>query len=539
MTTLAEKQEANLYQEITDPASVLKAQKVAEAKVSQLTTEQYNHLRWKTKNSLFYCSNSVLGYDKMVTHLHGHMCKWIIDTQEDKYRLFLLPRGHYKSTVMTISDSIRISLPDDSGELPPPYSYGTNCRILLGHESSGPPGGASRFLREITGHFCGNPKLMALFPECVPSKKIQVMNQRELELPRTERWGEPTFDTLGVGSSSQGRHYDFQKYDDLFGKEARDSMVVRRTTLNWFNGAHSFMVSKRNGHLDLIGTRYCLDDLYNHAEEVYGDLLVRYVRRIEEVIDGKLQIIFPEENSLESLIPLRNDPAEWVQHTNDPIAGLTEFEEGWKRTYQWLSGQKIAVFSGSQQTVVHLSDCDRVILVDPARENGLTGIVVTAMDPTGRIFLLETLKGRFNDPAFCNLIFRLAQKWFPRTVGIEKVLFSDLYKPWFEAEMKIRGVRFHISPLQRKRIGRTSESKHDHIKALATYYSSGMVFHHSSQDNYITEYNSFGATDDIHMLDALAYGPQVWVPGMSKDTWNSYREAEEMLLADRDVITGY
>ena len=533
------KAEAKLYNGLIDPKNILAKQKEAEKQQEALSTEQYEHLRWKAKTSLFYLSNSVLGYDRMVPGLHGHMCKWITNTQYDMYRMFLLPRGHYKSTVFTISDSIRIALPDVSGEMDAPYNYGTNVRILIGHETSGPPGGASRFLREITGHFCGNAKLMALFPECVPSKKINVMNQRELELPRTEAWGEPTFDTLGVGVRAQGRHYDFIKLDDLYGIEARDSRPIRQKTISWFNGIHSYMVSKRYGHIDLIGTRYSLDDIYNHAEEVYGDTLVRYIRRVEENINGKLQLIFPEENTYESLMPLRNDPVEWVQHTNDPIGGLTEFEEGWKRTFEWLGVHRIAVFSGSSQKVVQLHDCDRVILVDPARQGGLTGIIITAMDPLGRVFILESIKERLTDSAFCNLIFRLVQKWSPRTVGIEAVLFSELYQPWLEAEMRNRGVRFHITPMKQKRIGKTSEHKHDHIKALAPYYSAGLIFHHSSQNNYITEYDSFGATDDVHMLDALAYGPQMWTPGVSQSTWDSYREAEELLMEDRDFSTGY
>jgi len=536
---LTTEQEEGIYNEITDPKNILAKQKEAEEKQKSLSEEDFNYLRWKTKTSLFYCAHSVLGYNKMVANLHGHLCKWIVDTQDDMYRMILLPRGHYKSTVVTISDSIRISLPDVTGNMEHPYNCGTNVRILIGHESSGPPGGASRFLREITGHFCGNTKLMALFPECVPSKKIHVMNQRELELPRTERWGEPTFDTLGVGVLAQGRHYDFMKFDDLYGPEARDSRPTRAKTIGWFNGAHSYMVSKRYGHMDLIGTRYSLDDLYNHAMEVYGDTLVKYIRRVEEYSEGKLQLIFPEETSHESLKPLRNDPVEWVQHTNDPISGLTEFEEGWKRTFNWLGVHKIAVFSGSTQKVVQLHDCDRVILIDPARKNGMTGFVVTAMDPLGRIFILDAIKGRFTDSAFCNLLFRLVQKWYPRTVGIEGVLFSELYQPWLEAEMRNRGIRFHITTLKQKRIGKTQEHKDDHIKALAPYYSAGLIYYHSSQNDYITEFESFGATDNIHLLDALAYGPQVWTPGVAQSTWDSYKKAEESLMSERDFETGY
>ncbi len=532
-------QEAEIYNQLTDPENILAKQKEAEEKQKDISTDSWHYMRRRAKTDLFWCANGVLGYDKMTEKLHGHMCKWVVDTEEDRYRLMLLPRGHYKSTIFTISDSIRISLPCDGFEMEHPYNLGPDVRILIGHESSGPPGGASRFLREITGHFLANTKLMALFPECVPTKKTEIINQRELELPRHERWGEPTFDTLGVGVLSQGRHYDFIKFDDLYGVEARDSRVVRAKTISWFNGAHSFFVSKKTGHLDLIGTRYSLDDIYDHAMNVYGSSLLRYIRRVEETIDGKKQLIFPEETDYEGLLPLMNDPVEWVQHTNDPIAGLTKFDPSWKSYYEWLSRTRLAVFSGSSHRIVNLTDCDIVILIDPARQNGKTGIVVTAMDSQGRVFILDTVKGKFSDQHFCNLVFHLVQRWNPRTVCFESVLFSELYQPWFEAEMKLRGVRFNITLIKRKRTGSHSESKHDHIKALSVYWSSFLIFHHSSQTEFEEEFDSFGATDDIHMLDALAYGPQIWTPGIAQRTIEERNKSEAELFEDRDLITGY
>ena len=55
----------------------------------------------------------------------------------------------------------------------------------------------------------------------------------------------------------------------------------------------------------------------------------------------------------------------------------------------------------------------------------------------------------------------------------------------------------------------------------------------------MTEYESFGATDDVHMLDALAYGPQVWTPGVAQRTIDANKEAEETILSERCLTTGY
>lgn len=520
---------------ILSPDNVLAARRKAEKEFTDLTSDDISYLRWRAKNDLFYLSNSVLGYSKLSTGLHGHIVSWINDTRYDLYRLMLLPRVHYKTTVITISDSIQIALPDVDNNHQSPFNLGPDVRLLLGHESHT---GASRFLFEITSHFMSNPKLMALFPECIPTPKRQRMNQHELELPRNEHWAEPTFDTLGVGAKSQGRHYNFIKLDDIFGDKARDSRAERETTIQWFDNIQAFLVDLIDGHIDLIGTRYSLDDVYHHAIKTYGDDLVKYIRRVEEIQNGKLQPIFPERIQPRQLNILRQNPKVWVQYTNDPVSGLTHFEQGWKRFFEWLSGKRLAVFSGSNKTIVNTNDCDICLLLDPARTRK-HGLVVTAMDPKGRIFVLEAIKGAYRDPELANLIFRLVQRWWPRTVAIEDVIFSSLYQPWFEAEMKLRGVRFNVQTVKRKRVGREQEAKEDHVKALANYFSAGLVFFHDSQNELIEEYDSFGATDDYHILDAMAYGPQVWRPGVTADHWKSIREADEAMMDQRDPLTGY
>lgn len=523
-----------------DQERIDSARRAAEKYQNKLSSEDYDFIRWKAKNDLLFLARGPLGYRKLSPNLHGNLCTWLFNTRYDQFRLILLPRSHYKTTLETIADSIRIALPDVDGKGVYPNSLGPNVRILLAHESQGPPGGASRFLHEITRHFCDNPKLIALFPECVPDPKQQRMNVHELELPRSEFWSEPTFDTIGVGGRAQGRHYDFIKLDDIFGDKARDSIAECKTTKQWFDNIQAFFVELPHSKMDIIGTRYSLDDVYSHAIEVYGDVLVKYIRRVEETdINGDLSPIFPEQFTTESLAIIRKSPVVWAsQYCNDPVAGLAQFDRSWKRFYEWIGENRLVVFSGHRQTAVHVRDCDVSILIDPAR-SGKTGIVVTAVDSQNRVFVVDAIKDRFRDPDLINLIFRLVQRWMPRVVAIEDVLFSGLYQPWIESEMKLRNVRFNVQGMKRKRAGRSPESKDEHIRALANYFSSGLIFFHESQTLLQEEYDHFGATEDVHMLDAMAYGPQVWRPGMSAEQWKKFRDAERSMLDDRDLATGY
>lgn len=519
--------------ELINEENITKARKQSEAKMQELTTDQYNHLRRRSKLDLFFLCTSILGYDKLSSNLHGDLCWWHMRNYQHRFKLILLPRSHYKSTIETIADSIRLALPDDSGILSWPESLGTNIRVLIGHETSEQ---ASKFLVSIAGHFLSNPLLMGLFPECVPSAKKQRINKNELELPRTEIWNEATYDTMGVGGKSQGRHYDYLKLDDLIGDKARDSKAEMATAKDWIDNIQAFFTAFTRAKLDIIGTRWAFDDLYAHVLGTYGSALLKYIRAAEEW-DAKLQKnvpIFPEAFTTESFEIIKKNPKIWsAQYANDPAAGANEFKKEWKKYYEWTGYNKLRIGEPDHYTYYDVMELDRCILIDPAM-TGKSGLVVTGSSTDDRIFTLEAKKENWRPPELCDFLFSAVSRWQPRVVAIEEVLFSGLFKHWFTREMQVRGIRFNIVPVPTR-----GKQKDARVKGLANYFASGSVFFHRQQTELILEYDSFGATDDYHMLDAMAQGPEVWVRPFNKARWDSLRAAEEAMLTTRDNETGY
>ena len=130
-----------------------------------LTDEKVDILRKMAKTNLYFLSNTVLQYADLTVNLHGNLCSWLDRTRYDQYRLVLLPRFHFKTTIVTISDSIQIALPDDSGNLPYPFNLGPNVRIGIAHEGAEH---AANFLQSIANHVLGNSLLLALFPQILP-----------------------------------------------------------------------------------------------------------------------------------------------------------------------------------------------------------------------------------------------------------------------------------------------------------------------------------------------------------------------------------
>jgi hypothetical protein len=542
----------NLLRDVSSGVSL----KRAEEKVKPLSHEETCKLRIRAKRDLFFLCYGILGNTRLSPNLHGNLCHHIEKTEDSRFREYLLARGNFKSTIITVGHGIQVSLPVtaedlsydgwwfntdekphyDLGRLPWPNALGTDVKILIAHETHE---SSARFLYAITNHFTNNPLLMGLFPEAVPSPRKVRINKWELELPRSLTGNpEPTFDTLGVGGKSQGRHYNYIKLDDIFGDKARDSEAEAETTREWFDNIQSFFSTFLRDKLDLTGTRYSLDDVYAHAEERYGNQLVKYIRRIEEpdpAHPGQKIITFPEEFTPESLEILKKNKRVFnAQYLNDPEQSGKGFDPSWERNYYWLTPQTIAVFSGRDREIINVRDLDICIIIDPG-ESRSGGFVITGMDWRQRVFVLASLPLELKPPELTDLVFRSVIKWQPRTVAIESDFFAEVFEHWWLSEMKLRGQRFHITPVHTRK-----RAKDDRIDGLSNYYAAAQIYHNEAQEELHSEYRRWGKSKNIHILDALAYGPEIWRPGWAPGTKSLYSGVSDGdNIDDRDVETGY
>lgn len=532
------------------------AQERAAQKVKPLSKEETRKLRIRCKRDLFFLCYGILGNTRLSPNLHGNLCHHIESTEDKRFREFLLARGNFKSTIVTIGHSIQVTLPVEKedleydgwwfnngetphytlGSLPWPNSLGTDVKLLIAHETHE---SAARFLYAITNHFTNNPLLMGLFPEAVPSPRKNRINKWELELPRSLTGNpEPTIDTLGVGGKSQGRHYNYIKLDDIYGDKARDSEAESETTKEWFDNIQSFFSTFLRDKLDLTGTRYSLDDVYAHAEERYGNQLVRYVRKIEEPDPrnpGKTIITFPEEFTPESLEILKKNKKVYnAQYLNDPEQSGKGFDPTWEKFFYWITPQTIAVISGRDRELISVRDLDICILIDPGESNS-GGFIVTGMDWRQRIFSLASFRLELKPPELTDLVFKSVIRWQPRTVAVESDFFMSVFEHWWLSEMKNRAIRFHITPVHTKK-----RAKDDRINGLTNYYAAGQIYHNEAQTDLHEEYRRWGKSKNIHVLDALAYGPEIWRPGFAPGTRSMNMGVSSGEISDdRDIQTGY
>lgn len=527
-----------------------KARREADKVQKGMSKEMWHILRAKAKRDLFFFNYSILGYTRLSENLHGHLCRHIQATEEDRFRLYLLPRGHFKSTVITIGHTIQVVLPYDDIDrqhdeittpLPWPNSLGTNCRALIVHEVQS---SAARYLFSITSHFTQNPTLMALFPEAVPSPKVQLINKNELELPRTSIWNEPTIDTMGVGGKGQGRHYNFINPDDIYGDKARDSETESQNTIQWFDNLQAFFSKFDQDHLMMNGTRYKHDDVYGHMIDVYGEELTTYIRSVEEFNPKTQQKepIFPEEFNDKNLRIIKQNKIVYnSQYLNDPDQSGNGFNPSWERLFYWTGPSSIVMYENQSnedqslppmQIKANIRDMDRVIIIDPGEDSG--GFVVTGTDYMARTCTLVALRIALQAPDMIDLIFKSVQRWQPRLVAIEADFFMYTLQHWLRAEMKLRGQYFHVEPVYTKKVAKAKR-----IDGLAPYYEAGNLYHNTQQEDLRKEFKQFRKSNDIHVLDALAYGPELWQKGRYP---GSYKHNDAVIGPDiggRDLSTGY
>lgn len=494
-----------------------KFRKQAEREAGELDTDTWKKLRRLAKTDPFFLAYGILGYNKLSTNLHGNLTAWMKATEIDyHFRLLLLPRGHYKSTIWTITDSIRAALPDEYEDTPWPYCLGPDIRVCLMHEVGNV---ASKFLSSIQNHFLSNVALMKLFPECIPDPRQHTINMQQLQLPRKSFWMEKTFEVMGVGARGQGNHYNFLKPDDLIGKEAADSKAVMQSTIDWVDNLQSFLTSFSAGDkIDFAGTRWADPDLYSHLMDVYGDQLAVYKRAVEEKNPktGEWESIFPEEYPRSRLAILRKKPKIFnAQYLNDPSLADSELGVDKLRYFYWKSKKTIQTFDviTRENMEYDLAEMHKVLLLDPAKSHEL-GIIVTGVPKTFKIFVLEAIKGSFPTPKLietcCNLILRYGI----HKMVVEDVNFSALYSDIFAAAFIKRGIKCEIA-LQRVPRGavgtKKNEGKLEKLRvAFPMYLDAYQLYINEQHVDLYNEFKSFGQNTNVHLLDSLWLGTKHW-----------------------------
>jgi hypothetical protein len=359
--------------------------------------ELYTNLKQRALGSLYFFSKVVLNY-RDLANLHVEFCKRVQYDIEQRKRGYLMPRGHFKSTIVSKSHPLWRLCQDPEK------------RILIVGESDTV---AAKNLRDVKWHLQNNQMLKWLFPEIIPPDINKTKwTDTEILLPRQGTYDESSITTVGVGAKTTGFHFDIIVYDDMIGEKAAKSEAEMNSAIEWFQFAPGLLNDPATGEELLIGTRwkhgmadlygYIMDQLQGSEQESGRKVgFTWYVRAALEDENGVPDRengtpIFPERFTRETLeeIALREGEYKFsCQYMNNPIApGATDFDPSWINYYTVDADHKTMITSDGTPST-RMTSLHRISFYDPSAggksAKAQNAIVVIGCDYLRRIFVID------------------------------------------------------------------------------------------------------------------------------------------------------
>lgn len=558
---------------------------VLEHRIFQLAEEGraedlLDDLRYRALTNLYYFSKVVLGYKELSARLHLEFCEWIQSTYDLRFRGALIPRGHFKSTIVSKSYPLWRLLKINDGLLEkyPDLEqfrkfHDPNNRVAVVGESWDV---AAKNLKDIKWNLQNNQLLQALFPELIPP---DVQNTKwtedEILLPRDRSFDESSITTLGVGAKTTGKHWDIIIYDDLIGEKASKSEAVMEEAKHWFKFAPGLANDPSTVEELFIGTRWKAGaaDLYGYVmatlpsdeEELLdedgnttqrvnndGERVGGFVWYVRSAIEpnhetGQPEPIFPERFSLETLALIRKREGEYAyscNYLNNPVAeGMSDFDLRWLREYEVdPDGMTLRPRDGSP--VIKLSELIRISFYDPSSggkqatcESAITGV---GGDFSGRKFLLsEWSENTSIGKAACKW-FQLNDKFhfyknYYEQVSTQKAILDIIQLmnimirtgkecPYCKVNHRPMRVEGYTPPG-----GAAEKSKDDRIRTyLQPDAEAGRVYvRWNSHRKFRTQYSEFPHGQLKDVLDSGAYAVKLCPIPTSYEERKSAKAAEE------------
>lgn len=483
--------------------------------------------RNKARRSLHYLCVRILGYEDVSAEVHEEVMQNLqkfqggTDVTDERglvtytptvplwhltgprNTLILYPRGHLKTSIITIAHTIQWIL-----------NY-PNIRILI---STATGDQCKKMLNEIKSHFQYNKQFRYYFPDyCPPAKRAADFgSQEEFTVPnRTKHYKEPSVSTCSVGKVIAGAHYEVIKNSDLVDKENVKTPGQIADVIGHFGYLNPLLerseVPPHNGWTDVEGTRYDFGDLY-------GRLLDSGTYRT--VVRPHLgeDTVWPARFPVSELKRIEKEVGPYIfscQYRNKPIP-----PEG------GLCDPKDIVFLprhivGQILPTLRLHCTIDLHGLEPARnDNDATALTVHGFDRDGRMYVIDIRHGRFTPDKVIWHIFNIHQM-YPTLVDfkIEKDAHARVLLPFLQREASKRQ-RFPIMvPIKRD----THVSKQQRIRGLQPWFKAGIVRFADDlacKTDLILEIMQFpsqsaGVHDDI--LDTLADAMQNQEGGVTDD----------------------
>ncbi|MFA6069762.1 MAG: phage terminase large subunit [Janthinobacterium sp.] len=493
-----------------DPREELELKNLTqEEKLREAVRIRQELLRRKWIASLYYFNTQCLGVeagkDKVkLNAFHRELCDFV-DLDKHAQKLILVPRGHLKSTLVTVGKTLQW------------IAENPKVRILIANATYSM---AVAFLTVIKRHLQNNEMMQMMFGNLAINPEKWSENSITLDQTGVEGGEkEATVFCYGMGGNLVSQHYDKIILDDVVNDVTVGTREQIEKTIQFYRMCQPLL--EKDGEMIIIGTRYRDDDLYSWIMDrengvvqdfkIFGRRAMKgeiWDQGKQEFVKG--EILWPEKYTLKDLSTVRRKmgPYEFSsQYFNECIPkGDADFKREWFQYYETADIKGL--------------DMNKYILIDPAisleKDADFTAMIVIGVDEHSNIYILDIFREKVKVDGIIKAIFQLNERWHPQAIGLEEVAFQTALRYSLKKEMEER--KRYLNIVELKPHGRNKETR---IRALQPLYSGGKVLH--NRDLIYNIYLEdellrfpYGKHDDT--IDALAYALDLIHPAVKKVT---------------------
>lgn len=441
------------------------------------------------ENNLFKFNKFVLGVedgkDKVpLAPVHKEMCQFI-DNNKKKFKLALIPRGHLKSTCITVGRALQAILSDRTK------------RVLIANATYS---NACTFLTDIKRHLKFNENIKNFWGDPLDGVEVwasdKIMLKKPVGAPK-----EPTVTAMGLESNLTSQHYDIIIMDDLVNQDYVNTAEQIQKTINFYKECLNLL--EPDGELIIIGTRWHDRDLYGWIMDSDNNIINNFEIFIRRAYEGSLdteegfQSLFPQKFTRNILKKLYEQQGPYIfssQYLNDCIPeDSATFKSAWFRYYEPadLRGANLNTF----------------VAVDPAismeKTADFTAIVVVSVDMFSNIYIRKIIREKISPSVLIDYIFKIWEEYHPQEIAVEDVAYQKALQYYLTEEMNKRQIWLPI-----KLVKPANRSKDQRIQGLQPLYANSKIYHAKIIPNIgqlEDELLRFprGKHDDV--IDALSY----------------------------------
>lgn len=445
--------------------------------MDDLTAYAAQQLALKCKTDLYYLCKTVLGYSKMETHVHQELCDYTTsilpaaskipespDFDPTKNLLLLLmPRGTFKSSVVTIGFTLQLILNEP------------NARILIDSETFGK---SKAFLREIIEHLNNNDKYREIFkavhgmyPTYDKKKDARLWTDSELILPcRNVPKKEPSISCAGIDVTKNGMHYDLIICDDLHSEKNVTNADQIQQVVDHYRLAFSLLDPGKP--MIVIGTRWHMLDLYQHIIDFEAEDF-NILKKSAYNDDGSL--FFPEVLSKTELDKIKRRQGSGIfskQYLNQPISDENAtFREEYFQFKDWeeVKGRPMNWYLSGDPSYF-----------DPrgtSNYGDFATLVLVGMDYQRQLYVRHVVRKKMTYSEFINEIFNVyTSKQFEDIRKSIKVVIEVIGTKSLSYELhneqRRRNTWLPLTEIKSRATG-----KEERIRGLAPMYENGQIYH--------------------------------------------------------------